>query len=156
MRLKSLGDRDIASSLAAAMIYAGGNDPHFLCVDAICFVPSGRRKIRKRGYNPAEIIARQVSIITGIGLFYDLVKCRETRDQSELSLDLRLSNPSGAFDVTGKEAIPPRMLLIDDVLTTGATASECARVLKRSGAESVSVLVAARTLSAGTRWERDF
>ena len=102
-------------------------------------------------FNQAELIARAALkrlAMSGIELAADLlVRQRITVSQIGLTRPQRAENIRGAFRVHRPEKITGRsVLLIDDVLTTGTTASECARVLRRAGAEKVWVATVARTL----------
>lgn len=115
-------------------------------------VPLHVRKQSQRGFNQAELIARaalkqlarpdRLELSTGT-----LVRQRETGSQIGLTRHQRRENLRGAFGVKNAEAIAGRnVLLVDDVFTTGTTASECARVLRRAGAARVWVATVARTL----------
>jgi ComF family protein len=115
-------------------------------------VPLHPRKQRQRGFNQAELIARvalkrldrpqRFQLRTGA-----LVRQRETGSQIGLTRHQRRENLRGAFAVVHPAMVAQRdILLVDDVLTTGTTASECARVLRRAGAERVWVVTVARTL----------
>jgi ComF family protein len=115
-------------------------------------VPLHTRKEAQRGFNQAEMIARSAlkqlarperfELSTGV-----LVRRRETGSQIGLTRHQRRENLRGAFAVSDATRIVDRdILLIDDVYTTGTTASECARVLRRAGAARVWVATVARTL----------
>ena len=115
-------------------------------------VPLHARKQAQRGFNQAEMIARSAlqqlarperfNLLTGV-----LVRRRETGSQIGLTRHQRRENLRGAFAVSDPTRIVNRdILLIDDVYTTGTTASECARVLLRAGAARVWVATVARTL----------
>jgi ComF family protein len=115
--------------------------------DEIVAVPATRRSRRARGYHPAEALAEAVSAALGIAFARRrLVKRRETEVQSRLPLARRPANVRGAFRVAGRPA--SRVLLIDDVATSGATARECARRLVDAGARSVTVWCFARASRA--------
>jgi ComF family protein len=114
--------------------------------DAIIPLPLHPNRLRERGFNQSGEIARQLQIPTKIPVDRSsLLRTRETPPQAELPLKARHKNVRGAFecrtDFTGR-----RILLVDDVMTTGATANECARVLRLHGAAEVSVAVVARAL----------
>jgi ComF family protein len=113
-------------------------------------VPLHVRKRRQRGFNQAELIARaavKLDPSRRLELKPVLERLRETQSQIGLSRHQRRENLRGAFAVTEPEAIRGReALLVDDVFTTGTTASECARVLHRAGAAKVYVATVARTL----------
>jgi ComF family protein len=115
-------------------------------------VPLHARKLRQRGFNQAEVIARaamklkpageQLTIETGL-----LARLRETKSQIGLTRHQRRENMRGAFRVMNPALVQGReILLVDDVFTTGTTVSECARVLRSAGAAKVWVATVARTL----------
>jgi len=112
--------------------------PRFLDVqdyDYIMPVPIHKKKMRKRGYNQMELIGRRLSTKTGIPLeVQSLVKSVNTLPQRGLSAEDRQENIKGSFEVPDRSEIEgKRILLIDDVMTTGATANECAKVLLKDG-----------------------
>ena len=112
-------------------------------------VPLFKRKRHSRGFNQAEAIAKAfVSRRRAAGIELDtasLARVRETASQTGLTRHQRRANVRGAFAVTKRERIRDRsILVIDDVMTTGTTAAECARVLKRAGARQVFVATVAR------------
>jgi len=113
--------------------------------DIIVPVPLHSARLRERGFNQASLLAALLSAQTSIASKPLLERIRYTTTQTTLDRSERMENLHNAFrlrknaDVRGL-----RMLLIDDVLTTGSTLSECARVLKRAGALSVHAATAAR------------
>jgi competence protein ComFC len=108
-------------------------------------VPLHSRRERWRGFNQSLLIAQQVAAATGWGLIDPLVRVRQTKTQQGLSRKARLSNIQGAFALReGGRLNNKHVLLVDDVWTTGATMRECAKVLKRAGAQTVWGLAAAR------------
>jgi predicted amidophosphoribosyltransferase len=151
LRLKSSA-RPFAAPLARLMIAAAGNEPEYLAADRIFCVPSERAKLLQRGYNPAELLARAVAHHLDRPLENCLEKTRRTSDQDGLSGSGRWENVTGAFTVLPGTRLSGRALLIDDVLTTGATADSCSRALMDAGADSVRVLVAARAIMR-SRWQ---
>ena len=111
-------------------------------------VPLHSRREAERGYNQAELLARGVCAATGWRMETELIeRRRHTRRNSQLAHAERLNNISGAFVLTG-DPRGERLLLIDDVLTTGATTGECARLLREAGAAWVGVLTYASAASA--------
>ena len=108
----------------------------------ITFVPMSRRDRRDRGFNQAKLLARDLGKNIGIPLHRTLAKVRETTPQAALPARERRRNLRGAFQLirSGKE----KVLLVDDIYTTGSTVEECALTLKRGGYEAVFVLTAAR------------
>ncbi len=119
---------------------------------AVVPVPLHARKRAQRGFNQSELIARaalkQLARPERFQISTDaLVRRRETESQIGLTRHQRRENLRGAFAVADPERLAKRdVLLVDDVFTTGATASECARVLRRAGANRVWVTTVARTL----------
>jgi ComF family protein len=111
-------------------------------------VPLHRRRLRERGFNQSLLLARVLS--TGLGNQLDylsLIRNRYTQAQTGLKKKERRKNVKNAFSVIYPNAIKhKKILLIDDVFTTGHTLNECARTLKKSGASAVICLTLARTL----------
>jgi ComF family protein len=145
LRLKGSEGR-MALQLAALMALSLGNEPGFLMPAAVCFVPSSRRKVAERGYNPAALLAAKVASILGRPLADALLVDGKMRDQDRTPGAERWANVKGAFRAQPGAAPRGRVLLVDDVLTTGATADACSRLLLERGASSVLVLVAARAV----------
>jgi ComF family protein len=119
--------------------------------DLIVPVPLHRWRLWRRRYNQAAELARALSQLTGLGCEPLLLERRRpTRSQGEMpSARARRRNVLGAFTVSKPQRSAlrgKRVLLIDDVMTTGATADACARVLKRAGAAAVHVLAIARVV----------
>ena len=117
--------------------------------DLIMPVPLHRRKLASRGFNQAlllgEVLARRLAIPLDR---HNLRRIRWTEPQVDLSADDRRANVKGAFAVHSPDMIKARrVLLVDDVFTTGCTAEECARTLKAAGAARVTVVTAARALA---------
>ncbi len=107
-------------------------------VDCITWVPVTYRRRWERGYNQSELLAKEASRVLGIPALPLLKKVRHTRRQARMNAPQRKANILGAFaPVKGQNVAGKRVLLIDDVLTTGATAGECARVLSAAGAREV-------------------
>ena len=102
-------------------------------------VPLHPRRLRARGFNQSLLLARGVASKTGAELdFLSLRRRKFTRPQTELSSEERKRNVRKAFEVVNPEAVKGRtILLVDDVATTGSTLNECAKALKRAGADSV-------------------
>jgi ComF family protein len=103
------------------------------------------RRYVRRGFNQSELLAREIRRRTGLPVARCVRRTRATESQAGLSASERRRNVRGAFRVKRGHALAGRrILLIDDVMTTGATAAACASALKRAGAHSVTVLVLAR------------
>lgn len=111
-------------------------------------VPLHPRRERERGFNQALLLARRLGRARGIPVRADaLVRAAATQAQTELDARARRANVRGAFRLRRPEAIAGRhVLLVDDILTTGATLSECARCLREGGAATVGALTVARVV----------
>lgn len=123
--------------------FAVKNDIEF---DAVCFPPMSAKSRRTRLYNQSQLLAKYFCKIMDCDDKYldALVKVKETERQERLNKTDRKQNLIGAYKVTANVK-GKRVLVIDDVKTTGATLNECAKVLKRQGAESVvGLMVSAR------------
>ena len=113
-------------------------------LDGIVPVPLSISRLRERGFNQSLLIARVLSRKFHIPLLMDnLMKIKETPPQIGLSAKERLLNLKNAFGVKG-DIKGFRILLVDDVMTTGATVTECSKVLMKAGAKEVIVLTLAR------------
>lgn len=110
-------------------------------------VPVHLKRLRERGFNQSLILAREIAEIHSMPLdFRSLGRSRETAPQAGLGREERMTNLKGAFVLRETGAVRGRrVLLVDDVLTTGSTAGECARALLEGGARSVQVITLART-----------
>jgi ComF family protein len=113
--------------------------------DIIIPVPLHKLRQAERGYNQAEEIARELSNKTGISVKSKLLRrTKHTSSQTSLNLIDRKNNIADAFDLKNKKMISgKRIILIDDVITTGATISECGSLLKSNGADKLFALSAA-------------
>jgi ComF family protein len=120
-------------------------------------VPLHSRKLRQRGFNQSELIARAAMKLQGADSRFQLSataleRRRETKSQIGLSRHQRRENIRGAFVVANPDQLAGRkILVVDDVFTTGTTVSECARILRRAGASKVYVATVARTLKTETQ-----
>ncbi|WP_307718736.1 ComF family protein [Azospirillum sp. B4] len=141
------GDRTEAAPLLASWMARAGADL-LAEADVIAPVPLHRWRLFARRYNQAALLALRLGRLTGVGAVPDLlVRRRRTPSQGSLSRQGRARNVAGAFALRpGRPVAGLRVVLVDDVYTTGATAAECARVLTRAGAVRVDVLALARVL----------
>lgn len=126
-------------SRMAEMLIASDGSCDF---SAVTFVPMTRKDRRARGFNQAEVLARIVAQRVHLPFKRLLTKTRGTRLQSRLSAADRTTNLQDAFRLLPSKG--ERVLLVDDIYTTGATVEECARTLKRGGAQSVVAITVAR------------
>lgn len=114
-------------------------------VEALIPVPLSAERERERGYNPAALLAVEISKIIRIPFRPMLRKIKSTKPQMSLTREERLRNPKGAYQVKDEGPVPLKVILVDDVFTTGATLEECAKVLKKSGITWVGAIVFGRT-----------
>ena len=111
-------------------------------------VPLHRSRLRQRGYNQALELARPLASELGLSLRHDVLqRLRRTDAQTELDAVGRRRNVRGAFALHAGVELPAHVAILDDVMTTGATLAECARVLKRVGVQRVDVWALARAPS---------
>ena len=117
-------------------------------VDAVVPTPMHKSDLKLRGYNQSELIARVVSEILGIKMIKDaVIKNRKTRNQKSLNRSEREKNLKEAFNITKPEKISgKRILLIDDICTTGSTMKEITKTLKENNAVSVICACCCKTL----------
>ena len=136
--LKYRGVSRLAEPMGRQMVRAfqGLQPAHIDCVTP---VPMHVRRTRRRGIDHALLLAREVAAGLELPLETALVRTRNTRQQARLSEAERLHNLDGAFAVT-RDVSGRRVLLVDDVCTTGATANACAAALLEAGASAVLLL----------------
>lgn len=112
--------------------------------DVLVPVPLSSQRLRQRTFNQSYLLAKRLSALLQCPATTRVLRqCRAHVSQRELSRAQRLRNPRGAYQVTSSVA-GRRLLLIDDVVTTGATSNECARVLRKAGATAIGVVAVAR------------
>jgi len=139
---------DVAPAFAGMMVQAGSE----LLADAdlIVPVPLHRRRLTSRRYNQSALLALALAKITSVAAVPDLlVRNRATPSQGGLGAKARHRNVAGAFALRprrGSQLPACRVLLVDDVFTTGATVSACTKTLLRGGANAVDVLTLARVI----------
>ncbi|HEX9370489.1 MAG TPA: ComF family protein [Roseiflexaceae bacterium] len=142
-QLKYRRIRRMAQPLGALLAAHAAASP--LEVDAVLAIPLHASRLAERGFNQAEALAREVAQALRLPMINDgLVRIRATEQQARLDARGRAENMHGAFHWQGAAA-PRRILLVDDVFTTGATMSACAEALRAAGAESVHGLALARS-----------
>lgn len=140
-----------ATHLSADLGALLGGCVRAMCVDtdppdAIACVPLHPARLRERGYNQSMLLARQLGKHLALPVMYHALKrIRFTQTQTHLNAEQRKENVRGAFRVPDPSLVDGRRwLLVDDVMTTGATVDACARALMRQGAVAVTVVTVAR------------
>lgn len=140
---KYSNDREVikimSAQIAAKLVQIAAIDDFTLCA-----VPMDGRKLRRRGYNQSALLAGYLAKYSGAVVFDGLIKCRLTADQNSLNRSERYKNIKNSFSCL--TTAPSRVVLIDDVITTGATVNECARTLKKAGCREVIVLAVCRAV----------
>ena len=113
-------------------------------IDIICYVPLFEKREKERGYNQSRELAYQLSKLTKISVFDNILRIRDTPTQTSLSRNQRKENVKGSFKIINKNLIKNlNILLIDDVFTTGSTTNEISKELKSAGANNIYVLTVA-------------
>ncbi|WP_139249842.1 ComF family protein [Lutispora thermophila] len=141
-KLKYEGNLEIGYILARYMAYEA--KVNNLRTDIIVPVPIHESKLQRRGFNQVKIIGANLSKMLAIPMWDCLIRKRDTKDQSTLDKIGRKLNMIDAFSLNMLYNVNNmRILLIDDIYTTGSTVDECSKVLLASGAEQIYVLTAA-------------
>lgn len=137
--LKLRSQRGLAAPLAAAMarsVWRSG-----LAGDTLAWVPARPADVRRRGFDHARLLAEQLGRRLGLPALPLLGRVGDVPDQAGLSGEERRSNAQGAFSCAGCRGL---IVLVDDLVTTGATGTACALALRRAGAQGVEMVVACR------------
>ncbi len=134
----------LATILGRSMAKVMAGDPVLMSYEYLVPVPLFSGRERDRGYNQSELLCREISIETGKKILNCLLRTRNTPTQTTLKDEKRRVNVAGAFKMRqGVSVVDKILLLVDDVMTTGATLDECAEVLKAAGAKNVYGLICA-------------
>jgi ComF family protein len=131
----------LAADAMAAQVVAGA-PPAVLARGALVPVPLHRRRLRRRGFNQAERLARAISRRTGLRVVDCLARAGPARTQVGRDRAERLAGVAGTVVVRPGAIAPRRAILVDDVVTTGATLAACAAALRRHGSEVTAVAYA--------------
>lgn len=143
-RFKFRGDLAAGRVLADLMLERAAIDRPTM-PDAFVAVPLHDARLRRRGYNQAFELARSVSTAFGLPLLRDLIaRTRATAEQTGLDASARRRNLRGAFRVARVSHLPAHIAIVDNVMTTGATLRECARMLRRAGVARIDAWALAR------------
>ena len=142
-RLKSKRRTEWAHKLASLMLHSQPQD--LASVDAFTFVPSTRWSLIKRGFNPTELIARELGKTLNKPVIAQLASRSHSSEQKDLNRQQRINNVSKHFHPTARKLKGEHIMLIDDVMTTGSTAHSMALIIKKAGASQVGIWCLART-----------
>jgi len=144
IRLKYKSDFICGEILAKYMLeVVENNDLQF---DLISYVPMTKKGLKSRGYNQSEYLANYLSRFLDIPVFRSLIKTEDTKDQIGLNGEQRWINMKKCFEIQkNKNILSKNVLLVDDVITTGATAFHCAQKLKENGADNIYILTIAKS-----------
>ena len=135
--------REYAGFYAHCIAMQYGNVIRSWNADLLVPIPLHAAKLRKRGYNQAQVLAQALGKELGIPVdAKSLVRIRNTRPQKELDDKQRKNNIEKAFQITKKSIKYKKIILVDDIYTTGTTINECAAVLKNGGADKVFFITA--------------
>ena len=146
LRFKFAGCSCYSRRLGGIMSECAENNLDCGSIDMISCIPLSRKRMHDRGYNQAELLAKEISKKIGVEYLPTLKKIRHNTAQSTIKdSKQRAANVIGAYRVIDAEEVKGKyILLVDDVVTTGSTVSECARILKKSGAKAVYCVTLAR------------
>lgn len=146
LRFKFAGCSCYSRRLGGIMSECAENNLDCGSIDMISCIPLSRKRMHDRGYNQAELLAKEISKKVGVEYLPTLKKIRHNTAQSTIKdSKQRAANVIGAYRVIDAEEVKGKyILLVDDVVTTGSTVSECARILKKSGAKAVYCVTLAR------------
>jgi ComF family protein len=137
-----------AATVMAAQIVANAPPPMLRagCRHLLVPVPIHPRRLRRRGYNQAELLAQELQDRTGVPVAAVLERSGDARAQVGRGRAARLTGPPGSVRLLAGQVAPAHVLLVDDVITTGGTLAACARYLLARGSLSVRAIAYARTL----------
>lgn len=147
-RFKYSGERRLGAPLGHLLLAAAQEHYTLQEYDIVVPVPLHRERLRERGFNQSFLLARPLARAARLPIVHALDRTVNTKSQVGLQGAARRANVRDVFSVVGrrKEAVARRrILLVDDVMTTGATVDECARVLLQAGAKKADVISLART-----------
>ncbi|NLG92690.1 MAG: ComF family protein [Clostridiales bacterium] len=147
IQFKFYGRRDFADVYAETIAALVQRQFSGIPFDFLTCVPISSKRKQARGYNQSELLARAISKCVFLPYYECLIKIKENREQHKLTENERRTNVLGVYQAINKEKIAgKKILLIDDIVTTGATLSECAETLYQGGAEFVACAAVAQVL----------
>ena len=151
MWIKSFKDQQQLGQLPRLLWLMKNRPPNLDQIDAITYVPSEGVKLLKRGFNPAELLARKLAKIYNLPVLTKALVKKTAQDQRRLNRRQRIANSQQSIQAGRLNLTNRCILLIEDVITTGATANAAALALKQQGASYVQVWALARTAGPSQR-----
>ena len=146
-RMKYGGKKNYARPLALFAAGAAAREYDLSSFDFVTCVPMHKSSLGKRHFNQAEELAKEFCAFTGLIYLDTLEKYKQNKPQHSMHRSARASNVKGVFRVLDKQAVRGRkILLVDDIITTGNTLGECARLLKKAGCAEVSCVTVCSTI----------
>ena len=143
-RFKYRGRQEYAAYYAVRMTEELSGFIRDCRADALIPVPLHKSKLRTRGYNQAEVLAEELSVLTGIPVFPDLIeRVEKTAPMKDLSAAERQNNLKRAFKIRRNDVKLSTIIIIDDIYTTGSTIDAVSRELKRAGVQRIYFLTLA-------------
>ena len=141
-------DKTENAPFLAKWLLTAGRDIWKEGADILMPVPMHKARLRRRKFNQSALLCRELSLLTGIPVDYtSLIRCRNTKPQVECNGSARKQNVKNAFKVLSAEKLKDkRIVLVDDVMTTGSTLRECSLELLKIGVKSVDALTVARVI----------
>ena len=137
-RFKYRGRREYAAYYAACMAETFADFIGACRADALIPVPLHKSRLRARGYNQAQVLAEELSALTGIPIFSDLIeRVEKTAPMKDLSAAERQNNLKRAFKIRRNDVKLNTIIIIDDIYTTGSTIDAVSRELKKAGVERI-------------------
>jgi ComF family protein len=138
--IKYKGDQELGEYLGRMFIRHLQKESAYKLVDVVVPVPLHKSKLRARGYNQSEVLARGMADILGVAVnTSSVIRTRKSETQTKKNRADRWQNVTGIFEVTSDNLQGKHVLLIDDVITTGATLEACGEEILASGAASLSI-----------------
>jgi len=138
--IKYKGDQELGEHLGKMFIHHLQKEAIYKNVDVIVPVPLHNSKLRTRGYNQSEVLASGMADILGVTVdSLSVIRTKRSETQTRKNRADRWQNVTGIFDVTNDNLLGKHVLLVDDVITTGATLEACGETILAAGAASLSV-----------------
>jgi ComF family protein len=145
--IKYKGDQELGEYLGKMFIQHLRKEAAFNKVEVVVPVPLHKSKLRARGYNQSEVLAKGIADVLGITVdTSSVVRIKKSETQTRKDRAARWQNVSGIFTLTNGNLQGKRVLLVDDVITTGATLEACGETILAAGASSLSVAALAAAM----------